>query len=272
MVPRRPTRGLSHVFAFVGTMIWSVASHCFFCGNLVGEQGCSLCGTIRDARDERRVRAPCPRCGEHARLAPFGLGEAALQACPRCKGMFVSAVDWDTLLDVFAREPLPDVIVPDAEGPSTYGPYRSPASSKNAVQIDLDATVRCPTCGAPMERFEFAAWSHVIIDVCATHGVWLDAGELERVIESMHPHPAPEAIVPERVRFTPLEPLPLPAIVVEPITVRKPLEEPVIAPQPVPTTPVPATYTPRHEHVAWTVQLGRALGRLLNMIVRHKTP
>jgi len=59
---------------------------------------------------------------------------------------------------------------------------------------------------------------------------------------------------------------------VEPITVRKPLKEPVVAPKPVPTMPVPATYTPRNEHVAWTVQLGRALGRLVNMIVSRKTP
>lgn len=275
MVPRRPTRGLSHVFAFVGTMIWSVALHCFFCGNLVGEQGCSLCGTVRDTRDERRARARCPRCGEHARLAPFGLGEAALEACPRCKGMFVNAVDWDTLLDVFSQEPLPDVLVPDAEGPSIYGPYRSAPSSRDAVQIDLAADVRCPTCGDAMERLEFGVMTRVIIDVCAKHGVWLDAGELERIIESVHPHPAPEPVAPKPIVFTPLEPIPLPNVddIVPPITTKTPSKEPFVARQPVPTMPVPATYTaPREEHVAWTVALGRALGRLMNMIVSRKTP
>ena len=123
--------------------------------------------------------------------------------------MFVSAPDWDTLLDVFSAEPLPDVVVPDAEGLSTYGPYRS-APSSGAPQIDLEPAVRCPTCEREMDRIEFAAISRVIIDVCPEHGVWLDAGELERLIESMHPHSQPEPPL-RQVDAVVASPPPLPA-------------------------------------------------------------
>ncbi|HEY2366345.1 MAG TPA: zf-TFIIB domain-containing protein, partial [Polyangiaceae bacterium] len=128
-----------------------MSEHCFFCGHAIGEDGCESCGTVRMVESERRVRAPCPRCGVASRLVPFGVGDAALQACARCKGMFVSAPDWDTLLDVFAQETLPDVVVPDAEGSSSYGPYRS-APISSAPQIDLVAPVRCPTCETEMDR------------------------------------------------------------------------------------------------------------------------
>ncbi len=256
-------------------MIWSVSAHCFFCGNIVGAEGCSLCGTVRDARDERRVRAPCPRCASEARLVPFGLGDAALQACPRCKGMFVSAVDWDTLLDVFAREPLPDILVPDAEGPSIYGPYRSPPSSKNPVQVDLEADVRCPTCRGVMERLEFAAMTHVIIDVCAMHGVWLDAGELERIIDSVRPHtqlpPTPiVTTVSRETAYTTVFMPPTPPTLVE--AAREPLSTLTSAEQATFVLPDVPRREPRERDVPWTTQLGRALGHLVSMLARRKHP
>lgn len=43
--------------------------------------------------------------------------------------------------------------------------------------------VHCSTCGREMERARFAATSDVVIDVCVLgHGIWLDAGELGRVL------------------------------------------------------------------------------------------
>ena len=185
--------------------------------------------------------------------------------------MFVSAPDWDTLLDVFSTDPLPDVVVPDAEErTSSYGPYRSPPSSR-ALQLDLEAPVRCPTCEGDMERLAFAAISRVIIDVCPEHGVWLDAGELEGIIDSVHPHPVPEPIVHEPVRHTPH--------LGTPRTLVEAAREPVI----VPTTPEEAAYVPPSANwkdalpspappvrEAWTAQLGRALGRLFRMITAQK--
>jgi len=58
-------------------------------------------------------------------------------------------------LDVFAQEPLPDVVVPDPEAPSVYGPYRSPSSTSTSVRVDLGAEWKAWT-GLP---FVFAVWA-----------------------------------------------------------------------------------------------------------------
>jgi Zn-finger nucleic acid-binding protein len=43
--------------------------------------------------------------------------------------------------------------------------------------------VPCPVCQALMNRQNFGTTSGVIVDYCAKHGVWFDAGELPRVLE-----------------------------------------------------------------------------------------
>jgi Zn-finger nucleic acid-binding protein len=39
--------------------------------------------------------------------------------------------------------------------------------------------INCPICGLPMEQ---ETKYEVVIDVCRDHGVWLDNGELEKMI------------------------------------------------------------------------------------------
>ena len=43
--------------------------------------------------------------------------------------------------------------------------------------------LRCPGCSREMERGRFGASSNVVIDVCLTHGVWLDSGEVVAVAD-----------------------------------------------------------------------------------------
>jgi Zn-finger nucleic acid-binding protein len=52
-------------------------------------------------------------------------------------------------------------------------PHAELASGPNAFR-----PVRCPSCGRTAERATFAARAKAIVDVCAAHGVWFDAGEL----------------------------------------------------------------------------------------------
>lgn len=39
----------------------------------------------------------------------------------------------------------------------------------------------CPACGRPMKKSPYGYESAIVIDECHEHGIWLDAGELERV-------------------------------------------------------------------------------------------
>ena len=51
-----------------------------------------------------------------------------------------------------------------------------------AAPQDVVRYIPCPCCGKLMNRSNFARSSGVILDVCKTHGVWLDRGELQRVL------------------------------------------------------------------------------------------
>lgn len=96
---------------------------------------------------------------------PVG-GGAHAEVCTRCHGVFAAPRAWarfwrapDSAHDLERRFPV------RKDGPS------------------LMDFVRCSTCGREMERARFAATSTVVIDVCPLgHGIWLDAGELGRVL------------------------------------------------------------------------------------------
>jgi len=42
--------------------------------------------------------------------------------------------------------------------------------------------VPCPRCQRLMNRKNFAQGSGIVLDVCAKHGIWLDRGELVRLL------------------------------------------------------------------------------------------
>jgi Zn-finger nucleic acid-binding protein len=186
-----------------------VSEHCLFCGgHIQGEGACEVCGARREAVDEKRVGARCPRCHE-VRLIQFALGPVALQACGRCQGSFLPAAEWDNLLDTFEDSPLPtdlaipEVVAPDEAGDAgTASPYREaapPAGLHAHSRPDLAAPVSCPTCETPMDRLEFGGVSKVFVDVCRLHGIWLDGGELAEVLERTRRNVTPQQVlVPER--------------------------------------------------------------------------
>lgn len=65
-----------------------------------------------------------------------------------------------------------------------YDVYRKEEDKGTYLREPLEDTVAympCVRCGKLMSRKNFARISRVIIDECGTHGVWLDAGELEKI-------------------------------------------------------------------------------------------
>ncbi len=57
------------------------------------------------------------------------------------------------------------------------------AAPRRLVDPSKVAYLPCPTCKDRMVRRNFGGASGVIVDVCKEHGVWLDHGELEKVVE-----------------------------------------------------------------------------------------
>ena len=133
-----------------------------------GSRFCARCGAeaTREMLDDD-MPMPCPRCTEL--LQALKLGATTARECAACGGLFLDPESLQTLCN--GREEHSAVVSALAA--------RVPASS---VQLDVVRYVPCPRCTKLMNRVNFSKSSGVIMDVCKTDGVWLDRGELQRVI------------------------------------------------------------------------------------------
>jgi Zn-finger nucleic acid-binding protein len=107
----------------------------------------------------------CPRCSVPMRGTQ--VGEFSLFGCEECSGTFVPHEVFEMMQEkrdgvVFTVDPL----------------KKAQHSNEEYVKY-----VRCPICRTIMNRRNFADISGVIIDTCKGHGVWFDAGELDKVME-----------------------------------------------------------------------------------------
>ena len=146
------------------------SSLCDYCGakNDVDLQGIAEF-TVTNTLSERN----CPICGRA--METIGLSTIAdfyIERCPDCLGLFFDPEELNALLDK-----------------SVANVYRFNLQKIFAMnQMVPDGTsrsrtyIRCPICGELMNRINFGTKSGVVIDQC-THGVWLDSGELRKLLE-----------------------------------------------------------------------------------------
>ncbi len=93
-----------------------------------------------------------------------------LLACRKCGGQFVEHALLRSLLEQYETTGL---AFPDA-------PYHKPAAKSALERVHYRP---CVVCQQMMNRKNFGTVSGVIVDVCAKHGTWFDAGELPQVFE-----------------------------------------------------------------------------------------
>ncbi|MEZ4224011.1 MAG: zf-TFIIB domain-containing protein [Polyangiaceae bacterium] len=105
----------------------------------------------------------CPDCRQHFQL--FSGDGGLLRDCEHCGGQFVEHALLKALLE--RREAYGS----HAPRPPRFNPLDNPVRY-----------VACPVCRDVMSRRNFGRNSGVIVDVCARHGTWFDAGELPRVL------------------------------------------------------------------------------------------
>jgi Zn-finger nucleic acid-binding protein len=108
----------------------------------------------------------CPRCKES--LSYAFQGSYDVHECHRCFGAFVEVGALATFVDEARTRGAVDV-----------GNERSSAPH---ADVSLDALARCPSCNVLMLRRVFGKRSGVLVDVCADHGTWFDAGELAKAL------------------------------------------------------------------------------------------
>jgi Zn-finger nucleic acid-binding protein len=120
-----------------------------------------------------RAQHVCPLCGKALMKRPLPDELGALEQCGPCGGMWLRHETLRAILETELDRILPYL---SSHHPDRDHRYEDGGASRN-----------CPGCGKPMETFRFALHSGVWIDACPDdHGVWLDAGELERLIDYEH--------------------------------------------------------------------------------------
>ena len=143
---------------------------------------CTFCGT-RNAVDLRSLSAstvsapetprPCPECGTAMESVDVGNRKRFfIEQCARCHGLFFDINELQALLD--------DAVVPvyeiDLRLLFTLQ-KESPVSRRDSMYVS------CPVCRKMMNRVNFGRRSGVVVDQCRNHGVWLEGGELHRLME-----------------------------------------------------------------------------------------
>lgn len=89
-----------------------------------------------------------------------------MDECDGCGGLFLAPAMMDRV--VAARD--------------LSSGLRLALPSRHAKREAAVKYVRCPVCSKLMNRSAFGRISGVIVDVCKSHGVWFDAGELAAVV------------------------------------------------------------------------------------------
>lgn len=135
--------------------------------NMARAQHCSGCGAELGLIVESALQArQCCDCRHPLELIAEPAG--SLLNCRKCGGQFVEHALLRSLLERQEQigEAFPEV------------PYqRPPKAILERVQYRP-----CSVCEQRMNRKNFGGASGVIVDVCARHGTWFDAGELPQVL------------------------------------------------------------------------------------------
>lgn len=142
---------------------------------------CRHCGTLNDV-DLRAVRVPtvqgpqsgrvCPECDTEMGSISLRLDkEVFIERCETCSGIFFDPDELEAVIDASVSK----VFEVDLERMAII----SEEMSRDYTDVKY---VRCPVCQTLMNRRNYGARSGVIVDLCSQHGVWLNGGELRRLL------------------------------------------------------------------------------------------
>ncbi len=124
-------------------------------------------GAIAEASDRT-----CPACGGDRRLVSRVLGAADVTVleCPSCAGLWLGSEAF-RVLETSAQT-----------GATPWRPGNAPPSTAAVGAAQPVAYRPCCVCGALMNRQNYGRKSGVLVDVCASHGMWFDRDELARIL------------------------------------------------------------------------------------------
>jgi Zn-finger nucleic acid-binding protein len=158
--------------------------NCINCGAALPPKSavCKYCRTRNDVdlralfdigRHRPDESRHCPHCDEPLETIDLGLHRPFfLDRCTRCLGLF------------FDPGELREVVRSRTEEAERVDHTRLDRLLAEETPADFSEVryVKCPTCRKLMNRRSHGTRAGVIVDECKDHGVWLDAGELRRIL------------------------------------------------------------------------------------------
>lgn len=141
---------------------------------------CSFCGTRQDVdlsqvhhRDLGHAGSmPCPGCEATLNVIEFDLDPPIrIERCESCFGMFFNPGELVALLEA-KTNPL-----------VWLDRRRLEEITENYGYNHEVVYLKCPICGERMSHRNFGGRSGVVLDQCGAHGMWVEGGELRRLLE-----------------------------------------------------------------------------------------
>jgi len=159
--------------------LWVSSMKCIYCAAPLPKQGlnCHYCNRLNPLNGQlvEREKAltsknSCPCCQTH--LIQLKIATVTLEYCEQCDGMLITEENFTKLL-AYKVNPL-----------SQFNPYYlrfiqdHPRDNRKKSQFHP-----CPICQESMKVINYKKNSGVLLDICEEHGIWLDGGELQQIIE-----------------------------------------------------------------------------------------
>lgn len=144
-------------------------SECAYCGSLLAVTH-SRQPDLRNQKYTRTgsnasPRQHCPRC--YHKLATSRIGKSHLGNCHQCGGVWLPTKALEHLKRVSRKTR------------HHYARINRPRNPRQRHQsYDQHHAIHCPICSALMNAKIYRGDHTVVVDVCASHGVWFDAREL----------------------------------------------------------------------------------------------
>jgi Zn-finger nucleic acid-binding protein len=159
---------------------------CSSCGAPLDVTGLFPGGTVRCGMCGATVRVPGIEQGRKS-APPPSVEPPMPSLCPRCEieldvreseGAVVSACRHGHGL-FLTRSVLREV---ERAGAGMASSLDEGAPAPDEAPADDTGTAMCPRCREPMTRRTFREGIGIVVDVCAEHGTWFDAGELRAAL------------------------------------------------------------------------------------------
>lgn len=159
-----------------GAPLPSKSNLCIYCNRL---NETDLRTLRRTAAEGELSQRPCPRCQEPLRLVRLCIETETLELdrCDQCFGIFFDPGELESILEKQTKS-LQNV---DSQRIQKLLDEETPREDARRIQY-----VPCPSCTKLMNRKAYGSRSGVIIDSCRDHGIWLDGGELKRLLQWSH--------------------------------------------------------------------------------------